>query len=196
MRWNAVAATFAPMLLLFRFRPGILGVKRYAIALAVWIGFTGAAYATNEALTMQREYYWYWSHAYEDIAGTLEYVPTVDDKTLLGWLDGVPLTRHTNLHASFRAIYDPAQYFQLVRPGEPDTIFLKPSTEAERTAVARAWKRIVTGNIGAYLMYRYDNFRRVLRRSRASMSGSRSSQRPRRSIRSRTMHLRAGSRRS
>ncbi len=162
MRWNAVAATFAPMLLLFQWRPGIRGVKRYATALAVWIGFTGAAYATNEALTVKREYYWYWSHAYEDIAGTLEYIPAVDDKTLLEWLDGVPLRRTENLHASFWAIYDPAQYFQLVRRGEPNTIFNKPKTEEERAAIERAWKRIVFGNIRAYLQYRYDNFRRVL----------------------------------
>lgn len=162
MRWNAVAATFAPMVLLFQFHPGIRGVKRYAAALAVWIGLTGAAYAVNEALTVKREYYWYWSHAYEDIAGTLQWIDNVDDPTLLQWLDGVPLRIRENLHASFRAIYDPAQYFQLVRPDQPNTIFLMPTTDQDRAAIKRAWERIVFGHPSAYLYYRYQAFRRLL----------------------------------
>ncbi|MFN0249227.1 MAG: hypothetical protein ACKV2T_20250 [Kofleriaceae bacterium] len=162
MRWNALAATFGPMLLLFQARPRIRGVKRYAAALAVWVGLTGAAFAVNEAMTVKREYYWYWSHAYEDIAGTLQWIDQVDDPALHQWLEGVPLIRRDNLHASFRAIYDPAQYFQLVREDQPNRIFAMPTTDEQRAAIKRAWERIVLGHPAAYLYYRYEAFRRLL----------------------------------
>ena len=54
MRWNALAASFAPMVLLFQWRPALHWLKRYAIALAVWVGITGAAYGVNELLTDER----------------------------------------------------------------------------------------------------------------------------------------------
>jgi hypothetical protein len=159
MRWNALAATFAPMLLLLRWRE-MTGAKRYAIALAAWLGVTLFAYVVNEALVDEREYLWYWSYAYEDIAGTLERVPEMDDATMEKQLEGVPLVYHDHLHERFHKLYNPAQHYHLMR--NPGHIFNIPQNQAERDAVAAAWKRIVLGNPKAYLAYRVDNFRLLL----------------------------------
>lgn len=164
MRWNALAATFAPMVLLFRWRPDIRGVKRYAIALGLWVGITGVAFEANELLTTKREHYWYWSHAYQDIAGTLNYVAPRDDAQMAALLDGLPLRATDRLHARLRARYNPAGYFDLMRG--PDRLLEIPRDDAERAAVAAAWKRVVFGYPDAYLRYRWDNFRLMIRLDR------------------------------
>lgn len=160
MRWNALAATFAPMILLFRWRPAMPRLKRYAIAALAWLAITGVAYETNELLTDETEYIWYWSSAYQDIAGTLQYMPDLDDATLEQLLDGVPLLEHENLHAKLKSIYNPTHYFHLMR--DQGRLFRPAETQAERDAIAAAWKRIVLGNPSAYLRYRVDNFRYLL----------------------------------
>lgn len=170
MRWNALAATFAPTLLLFRWRLDIPGVKRYAIAALAWVVVTGAAFKTNELLTDQEEHLWYWSYAYEDIAGTLQHLPDIDDATMLEMLDGVPLTAQDRLHERFREIYDPLNFYQLVRP--PTALFLVPAADAERRAVYAAWKRIVLGNLREYLEYRVENFMVVMMLDRSRPSHS------------------------
>jgi hypothetical protein len=160
MRWNALAATFVPMILLFRWKPALPRLKRYAIAGVAWLAVTGAAYETNELLTDETEYFWYWSNAYQDIAGTLEYMPDLDDATLTKLLDGVPLVEHENIHAKLRAIYNPAHIYHLMR--DKGRVFRIAETQAERDAIAAAWKRIVLGNPGGYFRYRLDNFRLLL----------------------------------
>lgn len=160
MRWNALAATFTPMLLLFRWRPSLTGVRRYAIAIAAWLAVTAVAYAANSALTSKREYLWYWSFAYEDIAGTLEYMPDVDDAHMEQLLAGVPLVYHDHLHQRFRAIYSPISHYHLMR--DSTKLFEIASTETQRTAIADAWKRIVLGHPAAYLHYRWDSFRALI----------------------------------
>ncbi|NVB77387.1 MAG: hypothetical protein HOV81_03250 [Kofleriaceae bacterium] len=157
MRWNALAATFAPMILLFRWHPRFTGVRRYAIALVAWLAVTFAAYAINEALTDEREYLWYWGYAYPDIAGTINYMPEMDDATMEKLLEGVPLVEHDNLHRRFHELYNPAKQYHLMR--DKGSIFLIARNQAERDAIGAAWKRIVFGNPGAYLRYRYENFR-------------------------------------
>ncbi len=160
MRWNALAATFAPMLLLFRWNMTLQGVRRYAIALVAWFGVTFAAYVVNEALTDEQEYLWYWGYAYVDIAGTIEHMPEMDDATLDKLLDGVPLVYHDNLHARFHKLYNPASQYHLMR--EKGRIFTIPQNAQERAAVEAAWKRLVFGYPAAYLRYRVDNFRLLL----------------------------------
>ncbi|HSN29975.1 MAG TPA: hypothetical protein VLT45_26995, partial [Kofleriaceae bacterium] len=160
MRWNALAATFTPMLFLFRWRPDLRGVRRYAIAIAAWLAVTLLAYAANTALTSKREYLWYWSFAYEDISGTLEYMPDVDDAHMNELLAGVPLVYHDRLHERFRAIYSPISHYHLMR--DSTKLFEVASTDLERTAIADAWKRIVLGHPAAYLHYRWDSFRSLI----------------------------------
>jgi hypothetical protein len=160
MRWNALAATFVPMLLLFRWKPSLTGVRRYAIALVVWLGVTAAAYETNDLLTTKHEFLWYWSFAYEDIGGTLANMPAMDDPTMEHLLEGLPLLYHDHLYDRFKAIYNPASHYHLMR--DPGRLLEIPRDQAERDATAAAWKRCVLGNPGAYLKYRIDNFRQLM----------------------------------
>ncbi len=159
MRWNALAATFVPMLLLVRWRD-FTGVRRYALATVTWLGVTFASFGINAALTDEHENIWYWSSGYQDIAGTLQYMPDLDDATLGKLLEGTPLVQKDHLHERFRAMYNPAHYFQLIR-GEK-RMFDAPKTEAERAAVLAAWKRIVLGHPREYVQYRIDNNRLLL----------------------------------
>ncbi|HEY2905574.1 MAG TPA: hypothetical protein VGJ29_06715 [Vicinamibacterales bacterium] len=157
MRWNSLPATFAPVLLLFCWAPSIRGLKRYAIALAAWIAVTVVAYEANAVLADRHEYFWYWSSAYQDIAGTIEYA-NLDDATLDHTLAETPLRFHDRLNERFRAVYKPFHYFQLMRDGE-GRLWDPPATEQQRDAIATAWKAIVLENPAAYLRYRWDNFR-------------------------------------
>jgi hypothetical protein len=170
MRWNALAATFAPMIVLFRWNLSLRGIKRYAIAVVAWFGVTAGAYVANEALTDEQEYLWYWAYAYEDIAGTLEHVPEMTDAELNEALAGVPLVHHDNLHARFHELYNPASHYHLMR--NEGRIFSIPRNAEERAAIAAAWKRIVVGNPLAYLKYRVDNFRLLLAIDRPGKSFS------------------------
>lgn len=160
MRWNALAATFAPMLLLFRWSPTVGGIKRYALALACWFAVTAVAYEANELMTTKREYLWYWSYAYEDIAGTMGNMPAMDDPTMERMLEGLPLLYHDHLYDRFKAIYNPASHYHLMRG--PGRLLDIPKDRAERDATAAAWKRFVLGNPSAYLQYRTDNFRLLM----------------------------------
>ena len=163
MRWNALAATFAPMLLLVRWGEHT-GLRRYALATATWLGVTIASFGINAAITDEHENIWYWSSAYQDIAGTLEYMPDLDDATLTQMLEGTPLIVKEHVHERFRAIYNPGHYFQLMRG--PNRLFEIPANEAQRAAVAAAWKRIVLEHPAEYLKYRVDNFRLLVQLDR------------------------------
>ena len=164
MRWNALAATAAPMTLMFRATPTIAGWRRYAVAILAWLAITLGAFEANELLRTKHEYLWFGSHAYQDIAGTLEYMPDQSDAELQRLLAGVPLRTHANLHAQLRARYNPADYRHLA--WGPDRLLDIPHDEAERTAVGRAWREIVLGHPAAYLRYRVDNYRLLNRLDR------------------------------
>ena len=156
MRWNALAATFAPMVLLFRWTPVIAGIRRYAIALGVWLGITLASHQANEVLATESEHLWYWSYAYQDIAGTLQYLDDIDDPTMKTLFAGVPLRIDERLHERFRAVYYPANFYHLMR-GEQRLLDI-PANESERAAVYQTWKKLVLDHPAAYLRYRWDNF--------------------------------------
>lgn len=158
-RWNALAATFVPMLLLVRWGD-VAGVRRYALATATWLAVTFASFGINAALTDEHENIWYWSSAYQDIAGTLQYMPDVDDAKLSEMLAGTPLIVKEHVHERFRAIYNPAHYFQLMRGS--GRVFEIPADDQQRAAVKAAWERIVLGHPREYLRYRIDNWRLLL----------------------------------
>jgi hypothetical protein len=157
MRWNSLPATFAPILLLFKLTPTIRGVRRYAVAFAIWLAVSIVAYEANALLADRAEYTWYWSAAYEDIAGTIEHAH-LEDAELDRDLEGTPLRFHDHLNERFHAVYNPANFYQLMRDGDTRP-WDSPTTEEQRAAVARAWKTIVTGHPGAYIAYRIENFR-------------------------------------
>ncbi|HEY1549671.1 MAG TPA: hypothetical protein VGG28_17705 [Kofleriaceae bacterium] len=160
MRWNALAATLAPVLWLVDVG-GATTVRRYARAAAAWVAITIAALAINTAITDRREYAWYGSHAYQDIAGTLHYVTELDDAQLAALLEGVPLLATDHLRSKLDALYDPAEYRQLQK--YDGRIFEIPADAVQRAAIVRVWKATVLGHPSAYLHYRWDNFRKLVR---------------------------------
>jgi hypothetical protein len=168
MRWNAMVATLPLVLLLFHVGT-VRGVRRYAIALAAWLGTIAIAFALNALLTTRHVHYWYRTQAYQDIAATIEQAD-LDDTTIARVLDGVPLLAHDNLHERFHAAYDPSDYRQLVPIENPrddamhvDPILIAPRDASEREAIAHAWRELVFGHPAAYLRYRWANFRELLR---------------------------------
>jgi hypothetical protein len=164
MRWNALAATCGPMVLLYRFRPTLIGPKRYAVALGVWFAISGGTYKINDSLAVVHEHLWYWSSAYQDIAGTLEYMPDVDDAQLAAIFDGAPLVVHDHIQARFRSIYSAANFYQLIRG--PDRVLDRPIDDRERDAIGAAWHQLVSTYPGAYIRYRLDTFALLMKLDR------------------------------
>jgi hypothetical protein len=160
MRWNALAATLAPVIWLLDLG-GATPLRRYARAAIAWVLITVAALAINTVLTDRREYSWYGTHAYQDIAGTLHYIDGLDDDQTAKLLDGLPLLTTDRLRDKLDALYDPAEYRQLQK--YDGRILEIPADAAQRAAVTRIWKTAVLGHPWAYLHYRWDNFRKLLR---------------------------------
>ena len=159
MRWNALAATLPIIAVLLPVAGSRL--RRLAIVAAAWLAITAASFAVNSALADRHVHAWYGTHAYMDIAGTLRWVDA-DDAQIADLLDGVPLAgRGEHLRARVDALYDPADY-RLLAFGD-DRIFEPPATDADREAIGRAWQRVVLGHPRAYLRYRWDNFRNLMR---------------------------------
>ncbi|MEO8703184.1 MAG: hypothetical protein ABI867_24270 [Kofleriaceae bacterium] len=158
VRWNALAATCVPVVLLYATRR--TGWRRYAISFAMWIAITVAAFGLNRLLTDRPTHLWFGTHAYQDIAGTLRWLPDRDDASLRATFAGTPLVRTDGIHAWLKANYNPGHYSHL-NYGD-DRVWDRPATAAERDAVWRAWKEIVLGNPAAYLQYRWDNFKLLL----------------------------------
>jgi hypothetical protein len=165
VRWNALAATAVPVVLLYE--TGRTGWRRYAMSVAVWLAITASAFGLNGVLADRPKHMWYGTHAYEDIAGTLAYVDDIDDATLVRTFDETPLVKTTNLHRWFKEHYNCCHYVHLHYG--PDRVWDYPTTSQQRVAIARAWRAIVLGHPGAYLHYRWDNFRLLTSLDRPDM---------------------------
>lgn len=164
MRWNALVAT-GPCIVLLLLPPGRgRWLRRMAISVAAWGGITYASMLVNGALTDQVVHQWHKSHAYMDIAGTLEYMPDTSDAEVRELLAGLPLRGDVALQARARAVYDGTDYRQLT-----PWLLDEPRTQADRDAVWAAWKRVVLGHPLAYLRYRWDNFRELVRIDKSPM---------------------------
>jgi hypothetical protein len=160
MRYNAIAATLPIVVLLYQFR-ALVGWRRYATAAIAWLAITAAAMGVNSVLADRAMHYWYRTHALMDIAGTLNYARDYSDDEVARLLDGVPLAHLDHVQDRLRAGYQPVDFRQLDRG--PMQIFIPAQTDAERVAVARAWRDVIHDNPAAYLHYRWDNFVMLLR---------------------------------
>jgi len=158
MRWNALAATLPIIVALLPTRAR--GMRRIAIACVAWLGITAAAFATNALLADRHAYAWYGGYAYQDIAGTLRWMEDTPDADARALLAGVPLAIDHGIQDRARETYNALDYRQLTSGTTP--LFDLPDTAAERDAIAHAWRRIVLGHPGAYLRYRWDNFRTLI----------------------------------
>ena len=159
MRWNALAATL-PIIVGLLPTPA-RGARRLAIAVGAWLAITVAAMGVNTLLTDRHMHYWYGTQAYQDLAGTLRWMDDLPDADAKALLAGVPLASTDQIQAHARASYNPADYRQLT--SGPDRMFEPPKTATERAAIAAAWWRVIVEHPAAYLKYRWDNFRNLIR---------------------------------
>ncbi|HTR54292.1 MAG TPA: hypothetical protein VMJ10_26550 [Kofleriaceae bacterium] len=160
MRYNAIFATLPIVVLLYR--PGVLvGWRRYAAAVGVYVAISCAAFAVDVTLADTHRYYWYRTQALMDIADTLANARDYSDDEIRSELSGVRLAIDDHIQARLREIYKPVDFRHLDRGDQQ--VFMAPETAEERAAVARAWKRVLEDNPGAYLRYRWDNFVMLMR---------------------------------
>jgi hypothetical protein len=174
LRYNAPAITFPIVTLLFVWRESMHRIARYAIAFAAWLGITAGAMVVNGALVSedaQHVYLWHDAIALVDMTGTLRHAPDLTDDELRSTLDGAPLAVRHNIQAAARADHaaEDLATNTLRAFGPPGYtsrlwittyhLFRGTANDAERAAVARAWRDIVLGHPGAYLAYRANVFR-------------------------------------
>jgi len=168
VRYNALAATLPLVVLLFQWRPGARGLRRYAIALASWLVLTVAAFRLNAALTDRPMHFWYSSLAVHDIVGThAQLDEDLPDAQLAARLAGTELLVERDIHRNMRAVYDPSNFFPILSdPERPlwrlPIIGTEPAPRAQRDAIGRAWWATVTEHPFAYLVHRLRVFATVL----------------------------------
>lgn len=165
VRFNALAATFGVIVVLFEWNP-LPHLKRYALALAVWVAVTATAFGINTLIT-SRETHFFESSLLDDLVGTLNFVEgDRPDPELRELFAGMSLRLDHDIHAGLRRAYrsDTMLWYMI---GDNRLFDLKlvdeePLTPEIRAKIAAAWKKVVFGNFGAYLRYRIDRFRVVL----------------------------------
>jgi hypothetical protein len=171
VRFNALAATFSIVVLLFEWRE-VTGGKwrqralRYGLALGVWAALTGITFGINAALA-DREAHFFEGSLVGDIVGTLNFVEGErTDTSLKRALAGTNLIPQQDVHEALRKSYRSESATGVIEG--PDRVFdlvldeQNPPTPEQRQALIRAWKTIVPNNVGAYLRYRVDQFRLLL----------------------------------
>ena len=165
VRFNALAATFGVVVVLFEWNP-LPRLKRYALALAVWVAVTATAFGINTMIT-SRETHFFESSLLDDLVGTLYFVEgDRSDAELRELFAGMSLRVDRDIHASLRRAYrsDTMLWYMIGdnRLFDLGLVDEKPLTVEVRAKIMAAWKQVVFGNFGAYLRYRTDRFRVVL----------------------------------
>lgn len=169
MRYNALAITVVPVVLLFVWNPGHRWYVRYPLAIVAWVVITITPAVVNDALVSDRVYLWHDSVALFDLTGTLRYAPDLPDAELTAALAGTPLHVTSDIQAAARATppgpralsYGTGTYVPALW-ATTFSVFDRPTTMDQRAAITAAWKRVVLGDVGAYLMYRWHVFREVI----------------------------------
>ncbi|MCW5808338.1 MAG: hypothetical protein KIT31_38670 [Deltaproteobacteria bacterium] len=159
VRYNAFAATFPLVVLLFEWRPGLAWYKRYAIALAAWLAVTLAAFGANRAITDRETDIWYASLALYDLAGTLAHLDRdVPDAELAPILDGTGVLVRDGIQARASEVFSPRSFLGVIsgerRMWAMPAYGIVELPAAQRDAIGRAWRAIVADDPGAYVRYR------------------------------------------
>ncbi|HEX5058750.1 MAG TPA: hypothetical protein VFV99_05280 [Kofleriaceae bacterium] len=157
MRHNGAAATFAPLLLLWSVGTGW---RRIAMAAGLWVAITVASVGINNALATRQEHPWVVSLAVTDIVGTIRYAPPIDDAEARQLLAGAPLTVDHDIQSTIVTRYKPRGW-NAYYADNPQITW--PATDAERDGVTHAWRSVVRAYPLAYLQYRWEVFKRVIR---------------------------------
>jgi hypothetical protein len=168
VRYNAFAATFPLVVLLFELRPGMPWLRRHAIAAVAWLAVTLSAFGLNAAITDKQMHLWHSSLALFDIVGTLAHLDRdLPDAELDRTFAGTGLLFHDDIHARARAAFNPRDFLPIITD-ERRRLWDLPAygtevvPEPTRTAIARAWQDVVTAHPGAYVRYRLTVMAEVL----------------------------------
>ena len=166
VRYNAAAATLAPVVLAFEWRTGQRWFVRYGISVAVWIAITASSMWVNKALTDREMHFWSSSIEVHDIAGTLARVDDMPDDELRKLFAGTQLLVDHDIHAALRARYDAHDYSRLVlgegRLWDLPVMGDVPAPAAQREAIDRVWRDVITSHPGAYLAHRFAVYATVI----------------------------------
>lgn len=167
LRYNGPAAALPLVVLLFAWRAGVRGPRRYAVAVAAWLAITAVGFAANMLLVDRKVYFWHSTLAVMDIVGTVRFAPPLDDATLRAELAGTELLIDHDIQATMTELYSPRNFGRLIKP--PTAIWHLPfeegdpiAPEAQRDAIARAWWRLVSAHPRAYLRHRLHVFRNAI----------------------------------
>lgn len=161
MRHNALIATAPLVVMCWSWNPGHRWLQRYTLAASTWLGITLAAHGISSALTDEHSYLWHSGPALIDIAGTLRQEDAnLSDQQLRQLLPGVAF-QVENVHAYLKANDVRGSYMNVLL-AKTFGAFKRPTTQAERDAVAHAWQTTVFGNLRAYASHRWGIARRLL----------------------------------
>jgi len=163
VKYNAFAATFPLIVLLFEWRPGAhRWLVRYAIAAAAWLAITFAAVGANTLLVDQPMHLWHSTFALEDIVGVITFEGPTSDEELRRDLANTGLLVDHDIQQRARDIYATRDLLTITlgdkKMWDMPTTGTVPAPESQRDAVAAAWWRMVSEHPGAYFRHRLSMF--------------------------------------
>jgi hypothetical protein len=156
MRYNAAAA-IAPLVFYALSMPRW---KRASVTALITIALFFTSSKLNDLLADEHQYPWHSSLALFDLAGTIRDAGAAPDDEIRAELEGVPLAIHDHLYDKIYAAYNPRTWWYLSH--DDARIFDPPTTDEQRAAIARAWKRVVLDHPRAYFTHRRRVFWHVL----------------------------------
>jgi hypothetical protein len=152
MRHNAFTITFAPVVLLFEWRPGVWSRwRRYAVATGAWLVITATAFGANVALTDVHTHPWTDAGQAGDVGGMIACAPPMTDDELREILADTPFTPTKDIQAAISDAYDPEATAMHLWEGR---ILELVSNDTQRVALDRAWWTLLREYPGAYLEHR------------------------------------------
>jgi hypothetical protein len=159
VRYNAFAASLPLVGLLFVWNESWSRVRRYTLALVVWLLVTASAAGANSLLATQKDYPWHNSVALFDLAGVVRFSHVHADAELRELLRGAPLVVVEDIKRRTRAVYSPRMHWQLTHG---DTRIFDVPLHSQLPDVRSAWVRAVTTQPRAYLFHRWRVFQDTL----------------------------------
>jgi hypothetical protein len=160
MRHNALILTGPLIFICFVWDDRHGFIKRHAVAFAAFAAVFLMAQGINTVLTSEEQHVWHTQLALGDMAGTLRYAPALPAAEVAQLLEGVTVLQPDPQEFAHRHIDETELINTLWKT--TGRLFRVPRTEAERTAVARAWRRMVRSHFDAYFEFRWQIYRRLL----------------------------------
>jgi hypothetical protein len=160
-RYNAAAATLPILVFLWDRRDDVWWLRRWAIAVGIWLAITLATFVVNGALAEKKAHPWPTASAPVDLVGTIHFGNHLSDEEILRDTEGVPWTWTTKIRIHAHITYKPENSFLDVTQGsQPMMGYI--TTDADRAAITRAWKNLVFKHPRAFFRHRMAQFKAQL----------------------------------